>query len=122
MTLVFVIYILAMFCVFRSYFKTGVMMVRIVGHFLLDRPSTFMISLLVSLVALVAVGVLLLSAAGLLQMIAFDTMSNTFGEVYLLIQIMEYIFLLYFVYYSTTFLISCTVSNYYLGNTSYSLC
>lgn len=55
-------------------------------------------------------------------MIAFDTITNTFGELYLLTQIVEYILILYFIYYITTFLVSCSVSNWYFENSSYNLC
>lgn len=83
----FIIYVLAMFCVFRDHYKTCVIIIKIVGHFLKLKPHTFLISLVVSFAAFVAVGILILSVAGLLQMIAFDTITNTFGELYLLTQI-----------------------------------
>lgn len=114
--LLFIIYILAMFCVFRDHFKTCVLLVKIVGNFLENRPATFLISSVVTFCAFICVAILILSAAGLLQMIAFDTITNTFGELYLLIQIFEYIFILYFVYYVTTFLVSCSVSSWYSEN------
>jgi hypothetical protein len=76
-----------MFCVFRDHYKTCVTIIKIVGNFLKLKPQTFVISLIVSFAAFVAVGILILSVAGLLQMIAFDTITNTFGELYLLTQI-----------------------------------
>lgn len=77
--LLFVIYVLAMFCVFREHFKTCVLIVKIVGVFFKARRNVFWVSIFVSGFACVCVSVLILSAAGLLQMIAFDTITNTFG-------------------------------------------
>lgn len=85
--ILFILYVLAMFCIFHDHMKTSVALCKIVGCFMEQKPSVFLISLAVSFFACIVAGILIMSAAALLQMIAFGEITDTFGEIYLLTQI-----------------------------------